>query len=167
MTTTLALDNQDNVQTEEQTRYTRFKKMAQRYLDQVTKDRNFVDRNDKAANAATIRRTSEDTSKNEERKSQYVRQWLTKGKCSSGESCSFKHDISMKGKGKSRRDRPSSQSLEPRSQSKDSKEEKVQLKEKSTAKHQTRNRHAIFGIRPHVSNIRRMKVANDDKELEI
>ena len=45
-----------------------------------------------------------------------------KGKCSKRESCSFKHDITKKGKGRGKRDRPSSPSLEPRSQSKDSKD---------------------------------------------
>ena len=87
--TTSALYNQDTVQTDEPTRYTRLKIKAQRYLDQVTKDRNFDDRNDKAANEATIRRSSEDISKNEERKSQYFRQLLDQRKVLQGRTMQF------------------------------------------------------------------------------
>ena len=67
-TTVAFFYNQDRVQKNEPTSYTRLKKMVKRYLAQVTKDRNFDNRNDWAADVATIRRKSEDRSKSEDRK---------------------------------------------------------------------------------------------------
>ena len=49
---------------------------------------------------------------------------MAKGKCSNEASCSFKHDINKKGRGEGKRDRLSSSSPGPRSQTKDSKDEK-------------------------------------------
>ena len=87
-------------------------------------------------------------------------------------SCSFKHDINKKGK----RDRPSSSSPEPRSQSKDSKDGKGASKgtaPKGTSPFGTPNlpscfnfpkgkctSHAILGLCPNVPSTKWMKVAN-------
>ena len=96
--TTFALYNRDTLQKNEPTSYTRLKNMVKRYLDEVKKDRNFDERNDRTANAATMRRKSEDRSRSKDRKSQCCRQWLAKWKCSKGWSCSFRHDTSKNGK---------------------------------------------------------------------
>ena len=112
--TITALYNQDAAQENEPTRYTRLKNMVKRYLNQVTKDRNI-----NASNA--IRRKADDRRDSEEGKPGDCRQRLANGMCSTGGSCSFKHDIGKKDKGKGKRDRRSSPSLEQRSQSKDSK----------------------------------------------
>ena len=77
--TTFAMYNQDTVQKNEPMSHTRLNIMAKRYMDQVTKDRNFDARNDRAAKAATIRRKSEDRRKREERKSQDCGQRLAEG----------------------------------------------------------------------------------------
>ena len=44
-----------------------------------------------------------DRTKSEKRRSWDCRQWISKGKCSRGESCSFKHDINKTGEGKGKR----------------------------------------------------------------
>ena len=64
--TTFAVYNQDVVQKNEPTSYTGLKDMVKRCLDQVSKDRNFDDRNDTTSTAAPIRRKAEDRSKHEE-----------------------------------------------------------------------------------------------------
>ena len=87
--------------------------MVKRFLDQLTKDRNFDARNDRAANAATTRRKSEDRGKKakDERHKIADHGWQKEN----DPKKSFKHDMSKNGKGKGKRDRPSSLSPEPRS----------------------------------------------------
>ena len=66
--------------------------MVIRFFDQVTKDRIFVPRNDRTTKV-------EDRSKSEDGKQENCRHLLAEGKCSKRESCSFKLDMSKKGKG--------------------------------------------------------------------
>ena len=71
---TFALCNQDTVQQNESTRYTRLKNMVKRYLDQITQDRNFDARNDRTASGASIRRKADERSKNNDGKTGWCRQ---------------------------------------------------------------------------------------------
>ena len=64
-TTTLALFNQNTVHKNESTSYTRLKNMVNRYLDQLTKDRNCDARNDRIAGGAPNRKETQDRSKSE------------------------------------------------------------------------------------------------------
>ena len=68
--TTSALYHQNTVQNNESPSCTRLNDTVKRYLDQETKDRNFDARNDRAANAAIIRRKSEDRNKSDYQQSQ-------------------------------------------------------------------------------------------------
>ena len=72
--TTFAVCNQDTVQQNESTRYTRLKNMVKRYLDQTTQDRNFDARNDRTASGASIRRKADERSKSNDGKTRGCRQ---------------------------------------------------------------------------------------------
>ena len=84
--TTFVLCNQDTVQQNQQgTR-----------LNQITQDRNFDARKDRTASGVRIRRKADERSKNNDGTTRGCRQWVAKGKCSKGASCSFKHAIDKK-----------------------------------------------------------------------
>ena len=122
--TTFVLCNRDTVQQNQQ---------ATR-LNQITQDRNFDARKDRTASGVPIRRKADERSKNNDGITGGCRQWVAKGKCSKGASCSSKHDIDKNSRGKGKRDRPSSPSPGPRSQGKDNKDEKRCNKRKSPKK---------------------------------
>ena len=146
--TTFAVYNQDTVQQNQQ---------ATR-LNQITQDRNFDARKDRTASGVHIRRKADERSKNNDGITGGCRQWVAKGKCSKGASCSS--------------------SPGPRSQGKDRKDEKRCNKRKSPKRHQsvwyTKSAFVfqqsegkvhetvmqLLASRPNVSNTRRMKVVN-------
>ena len=84
--TTFVLCNQDTVQQNQQGAR----------LNQVTQDRNFDARKDRTASGVPIRRKADERSKNNDGITGGCRQWVAKGKCSKGASCSSKHDIDKK-----------------------------------------------------------------------
>ena len=169
--TTFVLCNQDTVQQNQQGAR----------LNQITQDRNFDARKDRTASGVPIRRKADERSKNNDGITGGCRQWVAKGKCSKGASCSSKHDINKKSRGKGKRDRPSSPSQGPRSQGKDNKDEKRCNKRKSPKRHQSvwfsksafvfqqsegkvhETVMQLLASRPNVSNTRRMKVVNFGK----
>ena len=105
--------------TEDHTSYTRVKNMVKRHLDQVTKNQTSTLETTGQRMQLPSDGNQRTEAKMKTNKSQDCRQWMAKGRCSKGELCSFKHDISKKRKGKGKRDRPSSPLQRPRSQSKD------------------------------------------------
>ena len=131
--TTFVLCNQDTV---------RWNQQGTR-LNQITQDRNFDARKDRTASGVPIRRKADERSKNNDGITGGCRQWVAKGKCSKGASCSSKHDTDKKNRGRGKRDRPSSPSPGPRSQGKDHKDEKSCNKRKSPQKAPVRLVHQI------------------------
>ena len=88
--------------------------MVKKYLDQKTRDRNLDARSDRTASRAPIRRKGDDRSKKRRQNTRECNQWLAKGQCSEGDSCSFKRDVCKNGKARGKRDRPNSPSLGPK-----------------------------------------------------
>ena len=88
--------------------------MAQRHLEQNIKDSHFINaRNrdeDRPCNRSCEQRKSEgkdkEHGKNNPKRGDCIR-WITKGQCSFGDSCAFKHEPNKKGKRKGRSRSPS------------------------------------------------------------
>ena len=124
--TTFDLYNQDTVQKNEPTCHTRLKNMA----NQVPKDRIFDARNDSTASGARIRRKVGDRSESEDGKAG-VQTMVGQRKALQRRVMQNKNDLTKKGEGKGKRDRPSSLSPGPRSPCKDIQDGKGAAKGKS------------------------------------
>ena len=98
-TTTPTLKTQDTVQKGQEPSYTRLNDMVRRFLDQKLTDRNFdARRDDETAQGAAVKR-SDGKRRSRERKQGDCSRWRSKGQCSKGDSCNFKHDEHERGKG--------------------------------------------------------------------
>ena len=80
--------------------------MAQRQLGQKITDSHLKATN-RDEDRPAIGALSEENAKNNSERRDCIR-WTTKGQCSDGEACAFKHDPNKKGKGKGRPRSPSS-----------------------------------------------------------
>ena len=76
----------------------RLKLMAQRQLGQKIKDSHLKATN-RDEDRPAIGAPSEENAKNNSKRGNCIR-WTTKGQCSDGEACAFKHDPNKKGKGR-------------------------------------------------------------------
>ena len=100
------------------------------YLEQQRSDRNFDARNEWIENGALVKLKGLEKQQGDRKQGDCYR-WLSKKKCSKGDSCSFKQDMSKKGKGKGEHGRNRSPSPGPRSPRRSSEDGKGDSKRKS------------------------------------
>ena len=73
--------------------------MVKKFLEQTMQNRNFEARNDGTAIGASAKQGDKGDEKRGDREQGECYLWTAKGKCSKQDSCSFKHDMSKRGKG--------------------------------------------------------------------
>ena len=94
--------------------------------------------------------------KGAEEEGKHCRSWMSKGSCSKGGKCSFKHDTAKKGKGKGKRSRSLSKETIPQNDTMPERQGKLHLDKKAVLRVSTTKEDIIVVIESMVIGISRL-----------